>query len=130
MFDRAKLAVIVTVAFAAAAATAVFAAGFALFALLEPGVGRAGAAAIVALVAALAVALYALAAQLRVQTQRREGERAQEQLMAELPHSLGDFARQRPMLTLAATAVAGMLAARYPALARDLLAIAARLRQD
>jgi hypothetical protein len=130
MFDRAKLAIIVTTALAAGSATAVFAAAFALYAVLETALGAAGAAAIVALVAALAVALFALVALMRVQTQRREGERAQAQLMEELPQSLGDFAREHPLLTLAASAVAGVLAARYPALARDLMGVVARFKQD
>ena len=131
MFDRAKLAVTVTAALAAAAMVAVFAAGFALYALIEPSLGRAGAAAIVSMAAALAIALFALAAALRAQTQRREAESAQAELMEELPltlGALGDFARDRPLVMLAGSAIVGVLVARYPALARDALAIASRLR--
>jgi hypothetical protein len=128
MFDRAKLAVTATAALAAAAMVAVFAAGFALYALIEPAVGRAGAAAIVSLAAALAIALFALAAALRAQTQRREAEHIRADLMDELPANLGDLARDRPLLTVTAAAIVGVLAARHPALLRDVLAIVSRLK--
>ena len=39
---------------------------------------------------------------------------------------LGDIARDRPLVTLAVTALGGLLAARHPTLARDLIAIVAR----
>jgi hypothetical protein len=128
MFDRAKLAVAATAALAAAAMVSVFAAGFALYALIEPALGRAGAAVIVSMAAALAIALFALAAALRAQTQRREAEHLRAELMDELPANLGDLARDRPLLTVAAAAVVGVLAARHPTLVRDVLAIVSRLK--
>lgn len=126
MFDRAMAAVVATAAAAAAVVMAVFALGFALYALIEPNIGPAGAAAIVALAAALVVAIFALIAALRKRKCEQEAALAQAQLMDELPLGLGDIARERPILTLALTAVGGILAARHPTLTRDLIAIVAR----
>ncbi len=126
MFDRAMSAVIATAAASAAAVMAVFALGFALYALIEPSVGAAGAAAFVALAAALVIAIFALVAALRARKRERETAVAQAELLDELPMGLGDIARDRPMLTLGITAVAGLLAARHPTLVRDLIHIVAR----
>ena len=130
MFDRAMATVISTAAASAAAVMAVFASGFAVYALIEPTAGPAGAAAIVALIATLCVALFALFVTMR--NRQREAEREREaqalqaEVMDELPLGLGDIARERPIVTLAVTALGGILAARHPTLARDLIAIVAR----
>lgn len=126
MFDRAMAAVIATAAASAAVVMIVFALGFALYALVEPSVGPAAAAAFVALAAALVIAIGALIAAYRARKREREAAVAQAQLMDELPVGLGDIARDRPLVTLAVTAVGGLLAARHPTLARDLIAIVAR----
>lgn len=126
MFDRAMAAVVLTAATAAAAVMAVFALGFALYALIVADLGPAGAAAVVALVAALCVATFALIATLRSRKQEREAAVAQAQLLDELPMGLGDIARDRPLITLAVTALSGLLAARHPTLVRDLIHIVAR----
>ena len=126
MFDRAMAAVVATAAASAAVVMSVFALGFALYALIAPNIGPAGAAAIVALAAALAVALCALIAALRARQRKREAVIAQAELMDELPMGLGDIAKDRPLMTLGITAVGGLLAARHPTLARDLIAIVAR----
>jgi Na+/melibiose symporter-like transporter len=126
MFDRAIAAVIATAAACAAAAMAVFAMGFAIYVSLVPNVGQAGAATIVALLAALALAIFALIAAWRARNREREAAIAQAELLEELPLNLGDIARERPLLTLGVTALGGLLAARHPALVRDLIAIIAR----
>lgn len=126
MFDRAMSAVVAAAAACAAAVLAVFATGFALYALIEPQVGAAAAAATVALAAALIVAVFALIATLRARRREREAAMTQAELMDELPLGLGDMARDRPLLTLGITALGGLLAARHPTLARDLLHIVAR----
>jgi hypothetical protein len=126
---RALTRIVAIAAASAAAVMAVFAAGFALFALIVPMVGAAGAAAIVALVAALGVSLFALMVALRARQEERDVEVAQAQLADELPLGLSQFTRDRPLATLAVTAVAGILAARYPSLARDLLGVLGRLRR-
>lgn len=127
MFDRAMAAVVATAAAAAAVVMIVFALGFALYALIEPNIGPAAAAAIVALASALVLSIFALIAALRKRQREREVEVAQAQLMDDLPLGLGDIARDRPLVTLAVTALSGVLAARHPTLVRDLIAIAARL---
>jgi hypothetical protein len=127
MFDRAMASVIATAAASAAAVMAVFAAGFAIYALIEPTAGAAGAAAIVALIAALSVALFALFVSLRNRQRERETAELQAEMLEELPAmGLGDFARERPLITLAITAIGGVLAARHPTLMRDLVGIFAR----
>lgn len=130
MFDRAMATVISTAAASAAAVMAVFALGFAIYALIEPTAGPAGAAAIVALIATLGVGLFALFVAMR--NRKREAEREREaaalqaQVMDEMPLGLGDIARDRPIVTLAVTALGGILAARHPTLVRDLIGIVAR----
>lgn len=126
MFENALSRVVAVAAASAAAVMAVFAAGFALYALLVPIVGPPGAAAIVALVAALAVALFALFAALRARKREREQAAAQEHMMSNLPAELGDIVRDRPMVSIAVTLIGGIVAARHPSLARDLIALAAR----
>ncbi|MGD9967115.1 MAG: hypothetical protein AB7T59_11380 [Hyphomonadaceae bacterium] len=119
-------AVVATAAASAAVVMVVFALGFALYALIEPAVGAAAAAAFVALAAALTVTVFALIAAYRARKREREAAVAQAQLLDELPLGLGDIARERPLITLGVTALGGLLAARHPTLARDLIAIVAR----
>ncbi|MBL8531973.1 MAG: hypothetical protein JNK94_09585 [Hyphomonadaceae bacterium] len=126
MFDRAFSRIVAVAAASAAAVMAVFASGFSLYALILPVTGAAGAAAIVALAAALCVALFALFAAMRARQREREAAIAQAELAHSLPLGLGDIARDRPIMTLAISAVGGLLAARHPALTRDLIAIVAR----
>ncbi|MBL8545489.1 MAG: hypothetical protein JNL81_03450 [Hyphomonadaceae bacterium] len=129
MFDRAMAAVVATAAAAAAVVMIVFALGFALYALIEPNVGAAAAAAIVALSAALFVAVFALITAYRKRRHEREAAIAQAQLMDDLPMGLGEIVRERPLVTLAVTALGALLAARHPTLMRDLIHIAARFRR-
>jgi protein-S-isoprenylcysteine O-methyltransferase Ste14 len=126
MFDRAMAAVVATAAASAAVVMVVFALGFSLYALIEPSLGPAAASAFVALAAALLVAIFALVAAWRARKREREAAVAHAQLMDDLPLGLGDIARERPIMTLALTAVGGLLAARHPTLTRDLIAIVAR----
>ncbi|MEZ5960324.1 MAG: hypothetical protein R3C30_07830 [Hyphomonadaceae bacterium] len=128
MFDRAIAAVVTTAAAAAAVVMIVFALGFSLYALLEPQVGAAAAAAIVALSAAVVVLTFALYQAWRKRRHEREAAIAQAQLMDDLPLGLGDIVRDRPLVTLAVTALGGLLAARHPTLVRDVIHIVARFR--
>jgi uncharacterized membrane protein len=131
MFDRAVSRIVAIAAASGAAVMAVFAAGFSLYALIEPRVGAAGASAIVALVAALIVALIALFATFRARKREREAQAAGHDLAHALPvELLGDAVRDRPLVTLAVTLVAGALAARNPGLVRDLVGIAARFTRE
>lgn len=128
MLDRAMATVIATAAACAAAVMAVFALGFALYALIVPSLGAAGASAVVALVAALGVALFALIAVMRARARDREAAAVQAEVMDELPalSFAADFARERPLVTLAVSALGGILAARHPHLARDVIGLVAR----
>jgi hypothetical protein len=131
MFDRAVSRVVAIAAASGAAVMAVFAAGFAVYALILPQLGPAGAAAIVALVAALAVALFALFAALRARKKEREAAAQHSSLLSSLPTELlGDAVRERPLVTLAVTVLGGALAARNPALVRDLVSLAARFTRE
>ena len=130
MFEHAFSRVVAVAAASAAAVMAVFAAGFALYALVVPMVGPAGAAAIVALIAALIVALFALLTALQARKREREHAAAQASMMGNLPAELGDLVKDRPMVSLAVTLVGGVLAARHPAMARDLLSLVARFTRS
>jgi uncharacterized membrane protein len=131
MSDRAVSRIVAIAAASAAAVMAVFAAGFSLYALIEPRVGAAGASAIVALVAALIVALIALFATFRARKREREAQAAGSDLAHALPvELLGDAVRDRPLVTLAVTLVAGAIAARNPGLVRDLVGLAARFTRE
>lgn len=129
MFDRAMAAVVTTAAAAAAVVMIVFALGFSFYAFLEPQVGASAAAAFVALSAAVIVLAFALYQAWRKRKHEREAAIAQAQLMDDLPLGLGDIVRDRPLVTLAVTALGGLLAARHPTLVRDVIHIAARFRR-
>jgi hypothetical protein len=126
MLDKALATVIATAAACAAAVMAVFAGGFAIYSLVLPSAGPAGAAGIVALIASLAVGGFAVFVMLRSRRRERDAAIAQAQVVDELPLGLGEIARERPIVTLAITALGGILATRHPTLARDLIAIVAR----
>jgi formate hydrogenlyase subunit 3/multisubunit Na+/H+ antiporter MnhD subunit len=107
----------------AAAGLTVFAGGFALYALVEPRLGPAGAAAIVALAAALIVALVAIVMLLRIRTDERRAAEERARQASEPASGFGGFTRDHPLLTLGATALAGVLSARYPNLAQQLMSL-------
>lgn len=107
----------------AAAALTVFAAGFALYALVEPRLGPAGGAAIVALAAALIVALISIIMLLRIRADERRAAEERARRAAEAPAGLAGFAADHPILSLAASAVGGLLASRYPGLANQLMSL-------
>ncbi len=131
MFDRAVSRIVAIAAASGAAVMAVFAAGFSLYALIVPRVGPAGASAIVALVAALVVAIIALFATFRARKRERDAEAEGRELAEALPvELLGEAVRDRPLVTLAVTLAAGLLAARNPGLVRDLVGLAARFSRQ
>jgi len=127
--DRAMTAVIASAAAAAAAVLVVFAAGFAIYALLEPLIGAAGAAGSVALIAAIGLGVFALVLQQRAKKRAEEAALAQARLAEEAQFSLAGIARDRPLLTLALTAVSGLVAARNPTLVREVMNIVTRFQR-
>lgn len=131
MLDRAFSRILAIASASAAAVMAVFALGFSLYALILPQLGAAAAAAVVALTAALCVAVFAIVMTLRARQREREAAIAQQAVADALPQfGLGDFARDRPIVTLAVTALGGLLASRHPALTRDLISLAARFTRS
>ncbi|WP_395645482.1 hypothetical protein [Terricaulis sp.] len=126
MLDRAALALVLVTAACAIAALAVFAGGGALYLWLQPTAGPAGAAGIVALLAFLIIAAMAVMAMLRSKQREREVEEAQAEVMEALPQGFTNLASDRPLLTLAASVIGGVLIARYPGVARDLMSVLAR----
>src|SRR5690606_41837261 len=100
-----------------------------VYVLSGPNCDPDAAAPIVVLASALIVALLALIAALRKRKHERGAAIAKAQLMDDLPLGLGDIVRDRPLVTLAVTALGGLLAARHPTLVRDVIHIAARFRR-
>jgi hypothetical protein len=125
MMDR----VVATAAAAAAAVLIVFACGFAVYALLEPTIGPAGAAGSVAMVAGLGLIIFALVLQHRARKREAEAALARAQAAEAAQFGLGDIARDRPLVTLAVTAVSSLIAARNPSLVRELVGMIARFRR-
>jgi ABC-type nickel/cobalt efflux system permease component RcnA len=126
MLDRAAFALIMAAAACAVAVMAVFAGGFALFSWLAPTAGAAGAAGIVALVSALIIAGVGIFILVRAKQHKEEAEAAKAEVMDALPHNFTDLAADRPLMSLAASVIGGVLIARYPSIARDLMSIVAR----
>ena len=126
MLDRAALALILVTAACAIAALGVLAGGAALYLWIAPSAGPAGAAGIVALIALLLVLFMAVAALLRSRQRARETEEVQAEVMDALPQGFTSLAGDRPILTLAASVIGGVLIARYPSIARDLMSVLAR----
>ena len=109
MIRKVLLIVVAVAAIAAAAAVAVVAAAFALYALLSASLGPAGAAAVVAGVAALLMAIGALIALLMARPpKRRETDSFAMRAL--------DYAREKPVVAIAAAAAAGLIALRNPKL--------------
>ena len=125
MMDR----VVATAAAAAAAVLIVFACGFAVYALLEPTIRPAGAAGTVAMVAGLGLIIFALVLEHRARKREAEAALARAQAAEEAQFTLGDIARDRPLVTLAVTAVTSLIAARNPSLVRELVGFVARFRR-
>jgi hypothetical protein len=107
----------------AAAALTVFALGFALYALLEPMLSPPGAAAIVALAAALIVALVAIAMLLQSRAEERRAAEDRARRAAEAPPGFAGFTQDHPLLGVGLSALAGLVAARYPGLVEQLVAL-------
>ncbi len=127
MFERATDDVIALATVAAAAVMAVFAAGFAIFAAFRDiGLSNAWAATIVAALSALVVIIFATVAIMRKKERERADALAREHMMSSLPFNLADVAKDRPIVTVAASLIGGVLAARHPKLARDLVSLLAR----
>jgi hypothetical protein len=129
VLDRAALALILVTAACAVAALGVFAGGAALYLWLEPSAGPAGAAGLVALIALLLILAMAVFALLRSRQREREVMEAQAEVMDALPQGFTDIAGERPLLTLAASVIGGVLIARYPGIARDLMGVLARFNR-
>lgn len=129
MLDRAALALVMASAACAVAVMAVFAGGFALFSWLVPTAGPAGAAGFVALASALIVLAIAAFILLRAKQHKEEAQAATAEVMDALPQHFTDFATDRPLASLAASVVGGILIARYPGIARDLMSIVARFTE-
>lgn len=104
---KVVLVLVAVFATATAAAVTVVAAAFALFALLRGPLGPAGAAAVVAGAAALLMGLGALIAALmaRPPTLKESDSFAVRMI---------DFAREKPLVAVAAAAAAGFIAVRNP----------------
>lgn len=107
----------------AASALTVFALGFALYALLAPLLGAPGAAAIVALAAALIVAIIAIIMLVQIRTDERRAEEDRARRAAETPQGFASFTQDRPLLGLALSALAGLVATRYPGLVEQVAAL-------
>jgi len=111
IFRRLILALAGASAFAASAAVCVVALAFALYALVQPYVGRAGAAAIVAGSAALIVVLAALFVSAAA---RPKASRLAAGASTGAVERAFAFVRQKPVIAIAASIAAGILAVRNP----------------
>ena len=127
MFDRAADNIIAAATASAAAVLAVFALGFAVYASFVPLVGEPWAATIVAAISSSFVAIYALIAHVRAKASRRAEEQARTEMMNSMPMGVGTLAKEHPWIALAVSLAGGVLAARHPRLARDLVSIVARV---
>lgn len=107
----------------AASGLTVFALGFALYALLEPLLGPAGGAAIVALAGALIVAVIALIMLLRIRADEKRAAEERARQANERAAGFAGFSQDHPLVTLAVSAIGGLLATRYPGLAQQIMSL-------
>ena len=118
--ERTALAIAAAAATAAAAALCVWASGFALFAFVAPAIGDAAAGAVVAAAAAGALLVVG------VYSSRKAKEKAHERTVtAAVEHSeplrvVADMVRDRPLVALGVSLVAGLIASREPGLVREI----------
>lgn len=130
MLNRAVASLTTIAAVCAAAAVAVLAGAFALYAVIEPLAGAAGAAGAVALGASMSVGACALFVAHRAGKRARRTEFAQREMMKQLEILAGGIAQKHPVTAILACAAGGLLAARAPRLADELLAVAAYLAKS
>lgn len=120
---RTPFAIAAVAAAAAAAALAVWAGGFALYSLIAPQLGAPAAAGVVAAVAAIGAALSALLSSRKPQASYARAEVVQSvasPLATLAPLGLVATAfRERPLVSLGLTVLAGVVAARQPQLVRE-----------
>jgi hypothetical protein len=114
VIKRVVLGVIAISAIATAVGVALVAAAFALYASMVADLGPPGAAAAVAGVAALLVATLGLIVALRAQGRPRP------QAEPSLMDTIGNIARERPMLAAGGALLAGLIALKNPKLAAGL----------
>lgn len=120
---RTTFAIVAVAAFAAAAALAVWAAGYAIFAYTQPLIGAPAAAGVVSAISTVAVALFAWASAGKTEEKTTKAEVVQSvasPLAALAPLGLVATAfRERPLISLGLTVLAGVVATRQPQLVRE-----------
>lgn len=97
-------------ALSASAGTVMVALAFALYALVEPYVGRSGAAAVVALASAIMIGLigFVLASLAKPPKPKKKPE------SESVGERITDFVRSKPVTSIGAAVVVGVLAIRHP----------------
>ncbi|MBU6372594.1 MAG: hypothetical protein KJS97_07650 [Alphaproteobacteria bacterium] len=118
--ERTALALAAAAATAAAAALCVWAAGFALFAFLSPSIGDAAAGAAVAAVAAGALLAAGVYSANKAKEKKEERTVASVVEHNEPMHFVADVVRNRPLIALGVSVVAGLIASRQPGLVREI----------
>ncbi|MES1202908.1 MAG: hypothetical protein ABUS57_15835 [Pseudomonadota bacterium] len=130
MIGKTALAIAALAALVAASVLLVWASGFALYFAFSDRVGPSGAAGIVALVDFLLIALGFGVARLMSVLKEKEEEKQQEQEAPSILSLFGDAIKEKPLLTLAVSALTGFAAVKNPSLFRDLIGDVLRSRRD
>lgn len=132
LLERTTSAIVAVAATAAAAALAVGAAGFALYALTSPLIGPAGAACAVSASAALLVGLVAWRSTSKAVEKPTVGEVMETvapPLVALAPLAFVATAfRERPLMSLGLTVLAGIAAVRQPQIIREVVGVLSHRR--
>ena len=121
LVNRVIAAIIAVAAMAAAAAVVVVAAAFAIYTVLRDHFGPAGAAAIIAAIFAVALALGALIMFSRAKPAKVSKTAAAGRRPPAMTDKIVSMLTERPIVSAAAAAAAGLLAWRNPALVATIL---------
>ncbi|MEJ0022597.1 MAG: hypothetical protein WDN76_03555 [Alphaproteobacteria bacterium] len=130
MIGKTALAIAALAALVAASALLVWASGFALYFAFLDRVGPAGAAGIVALVDLFLIVLGFGIARLMSALKHKEEEEEEEEAPPSILGLFGDAIKEKPILTLAVSALTGFAAIKNPSLFRDLIGDILRTRRD
>jgi hypothetical protein len=130
LIGKTALAIAALAALVSASALLVWASGFALYFTFEDRFGPAGAAGIVALVDLLVIILGFGVARLITVLKNKEEEEEEEEAPPSILNLFGDAIKEKPILTLAVSALTGFAAIKNPSLFRDLIGDVLRTRRD
>jgi hypothetical protein len=129
LIGKTALAIAALAALVAASTMLVWSAGFALYFAIEGSAGPARAAGVLAGVDFLVIAIGFGIAKIMSAIKHREEEEEEEEEAPSILSLFGDAIKEKPLITLAVSALTGFAAVKNPSLFKDLIGDVLRTRR-